>query len=436
MMQDAYEKDSVAVLGAGPAGISAAYHLKLKGAKTVIYEKKEDYGGLCGGFDISGYHFDYFAHMTFSKDKDVNGLLEEKTPYLVHMPEAMNYYQKKWIRNPVQTNLNGLDADERVKVITDFVNRKQSGHITDYEQWLKSSYGDYFADNFPARYTRKYWTVEPAKLETEWVKSRMYVPSLEEILMGAFETDTPNVHYSKEMHYPKSGGFKAFLEPLINDIEIKYNKEITQIDTDQKRIGFADGSEAEYKNIVSTLPLRELPDMLKNVPDCIKEAADRLDYTSGYMVSIGLNRKVDFPTIWFYIYDEDILPARVYFPDKKSESNTPKGCSALQAEVYVSKYRNINLDENELLESVSKQLIGMNLFTEKDIVFRDIRFESYANIMFTPDIYTARKTVRDYVEKHGIICAGRFGEWDYLWLEQSLLSGKRAAEKILYNGID
>jgi len=419
------------VLGAGPAGISAAYHLNQVGRSTVVYEKKNDYGGLCGGFDIEGYHFDYFAHMTFSKNKVVNALLEEKTPCLVHVPEAMNYYQRKWIRNPVQTNLKGLDVNERIKVITDFVNKKKPEKIVNYEQWLRNSYGDYFTDNFPSKYTRKYWTVEPDKLEPEWVKNRMYVPSLEEILMGAFEKDTPNVHYSKEMHYPKAGGFKAFMAPLVRDIRIEYGKAATQIDPDRRRVKFADGSEAEYETIISTLPLCELPFMLKNVPDEIKNAADKLDYTSGYMVSIGLNRKLEFPTIWFYIYNEDILPARVYFADKKSENNAPEGCSALQAEIYVSKYRHIDMDENELMQKVSEQLMGMGLFFKEDVVFQDIRFEPYANIMFTPDIYEARKKVRDYVEERGIFCAGRFGEWDYLWLEQSLLSGREAVRKIV-----
>ena len=68
----------IAILGAGPAGISAAYHLQQQGYNPVIYEKRNDFGGLCGSFEIDGYRFDHFAHMAFSKDSVVNDLLEQK----------------------------------------------------------------------------------------------------------------------------------------------------------------------------------------------------------------------------------------------------------------------------------------------------------------------------------------------------------------------
>ena len=106
--------------------------------------------------------------------------------------------------------------------------------------------------------------------------------------------------------------------------------------------------------------------MVKNLPASVSEAADKLDYTSGYMISIGLNRKVSFPSVWFYIYDEDILPARIYFADKKSPNNAPEGCSALQAEVYVSKYRQLKLSMDELKDTVIRQLLKLNLFTMED----------------------------------------------------------------------
>ena len=421
----------IVILGAGPAGISAGYHLKQQGIEAVLYEKKDDFGGLCGSFSVGGYRFDHFAHMTFSKKTEVNALLEEQTPYLVHTPEAWNYDRGRWVRNPVQNNLVGLDVEDRIRVIESFLERPKNLEPENYKDWLQKSYGDYFAENFPARYTRKYWTVEPDALEPEWVKGRMYVPKLAEVLRGAMTEDTPNVHYSKEMHYPKSGGFREFLEPLAKGLDIRYGKEAEQINFAQKRIMFADGTGAEYETLISTLPLAGLPELVKDLPNAVKEAAGELDYTSGYMVSVGLKRKIEFPSVWFYIYDEDILPARVYLSDKKSPDNAPQGCSALQAEVYVSKYRRLEVPMEALKEQVVGQLLTLGLFEREDIAVTDIRFEPYANIMFTPKIYGARAMVRAYLEKQGVATAGRFGEWDYLWLEQSLLSGKRAAKEVL-----
>ena len=76
-------------------------------------------------------------------------------------------------------------------------------------------------------------------------------------------------------------------------------------------------------------------------------------------------------------------------------------------------------------------MIKMGLFSEEEIVVADVREHPYANVIFTKDIYSSRKVVLDYMAEQGILCAGRFGSWDYLWVGQSLLSGFDAAEKVL-----
>lgn len=430
-MNDNMKNTKIAILGAGPAGISAAYHLQQQGYNPVIYEKRNDFGGLCGSFEIDGYRFDHFAHMAFSKDSVVNDLLEQKTECITHCPEAYNFYRGKWVRNPVQNNLIGLEVEERIQVIDGFLNRPVIDTPQNYKDWLRKSYGDYFTDNFPSRYTRKYWTIEPEQLETKWISNRMYVPDIKEVLRGAMTEETPNVHYSKEMHYPVKGGFRQFMEPLVKKLNVCYEHCVEKINVDDKVIEFTNGKEEKYDEIISTLPLSEIPQMISDLPQNVYEAANQLDYTSGYMISIGFNRIIEFPCVWFYIYDEDILPARIYFSNKKSPNNVPNGCSALQAEVYVSRYKKISMDDEELKNAVIEQLLKLKLFSLDDIVISDIRFEKYANIMFTPAIYEARDAVKKYLNNNGITLAGRFGEWDYFWLEQSLLSGKNAAEELM-----
>ncbi len=422
--------NQVIILGAGFAGLAAAYELQQNNVDAVVYDKNETYGGLCRSFNIAGFTFDTFAHVNFSKDPYVMSMLEEKTEYLVHRPEAMNYYHGCWIRNPAQNNLVDLPVEERIAVIEGFVNRNPEGEIRDYSDWLRIQYGDYFMEHFPALYTRKYWTVEPEELETKWVEGRMYTPALAEVLRGAMTKDTPNVHYTKEIHYPQKGGYGAFLLPFAEGADIRTGKKVTYLNTEEKKIGFSDGEQVNYDKVISTIPLNELISCMENVPDDISKAADELDYTSGVIVSIGLKCENVAPALWFYIYDEDIYPARVYAPNMKSPSNVPKGCCALQAEIYFSRKKPLKHSLEELKSETINQLIKMGLFQKEDVVVQDVRMEEYANIMFTPQIYDARKKVRSYLEGKGIITAGRFGEWDYLWTGQSIISGKSAAEKI------
>lgn len=425
-----YERKENVILGGGIAGLAAGHVLRQYGREAVVYDKNQEAGGLCRSFCIDGFTFDTFAHVNFSKDEYVVSMLEEKTPYHIHVPEAVNYYKGRWVRNPVQNNLVDLEIEERISVIKDFIDREEIP-VNNYNDWLRYQYGNYFADNFPTRYTRKYWTVEPDKLETKWVEGRMYQPTIDEVLRGAMTKETPNVHYTKEIHYPIEGGYQAFLKPFTEDLPIYLDRTVTCVNAEQKTVEFQTGESIGYENLISTIPLNELIGCMEDVPREIKTEADKLDYTSGVLVSIGLKRENVAPALWFYIYDEDIWPARVYAPDIKSPRNVPDGCSALQAEIYFSKYRPCNKSLKELEEETTAQLIRMGLFQREDIVVSDVRFEPYANIMFTPQIYSARDKIHKYLKEKGIICAGRFGEWDYLWTGQAIMSGKKAAERLI-----
>ena len=262
----------------------------------------------------------------------------------------------------------------------------------------------------------------------------MYEPNLEEMLRGAMTDDTPSVHYSREARYPKNGGFKAFLKYMADECHIVYNKKAEEIDIKSKKLIFQDKTEACYDKLISTIPLPELCCAIKEMPEAVRKYADELDYTSGIMVSLGFNHPKVSPSLWYYIYDEDIWPARIYAPEWKSPNNVPKGCSAIQAEIYYSKYKPLSHSLEEILELTMEQLLRLGLFEKQDIILKDIRMKKYANIMFMPQIYTARDRIHEYLDRQGIVYAGRFGEWDYLWVGQSLLSGRRTADQIMKIG--
>lgn len=420
------KQENVIILGAGIAGISAAYRLGEQRISSTVYEKENNYGGLCGSFRIDGFTFDNFGHISF--DMETKEWLEDKTDHYIHEPEALNYDRGRWLRHPVQNNLFGLPIEERIEYIEDYVNMRSAVQPQNYGEWLKNAYGSKFAYRYPYKYTRKYWTVEPEQLDVDWIKGRMYEPDLREILRGAMSEKTPGVHYAKNACYPKEGGFQAFLLPMVKKCNIIYNKKVTNVDTDYKIVTFSDGEKIGYQQLISTIPLPELCEIINDIPEEIYQASQKLDYTTGVMVSLGLNKTGVSPALWYYIYDEDIYPARIYAPDWKSPANVPDGCSAIQAEIYYSKYKPLQLPLDKLLEKCIRQMTKLGLFQQENIIVKDIRIAKYANIMFTPTIYAARNIIHDYLRKKNIFYAGRFGEWDYLWAGQSLLSGRKAAE--------
>ncbi|MCI7420227.1 MAG: FAD-dependent oxidoreductase [Alphaproteobacteria bacterium] len=414
------------ILGAGIAGISAAYHLKQKGENSVIFEKDNDWGGLCGFFEIDGFRFDRFVHFTFAKDEKIAELFAKSSPLYAHPPVSYNYWRGCWLKHPAQNNLAPLPIEEKVKIIDSFVNRprKDVAEISDYAEWLRVQYGDYFAENFPFAYTRKYWGVEANQLETKWVGNRLHVSPLPEVLRGAFAEQQENFYYTKFMNYPKKGGFRSIMNECRKGLDIRLNKKAVRIDTAAKQVEFADGTVENYDNLISSLPLPEIIKMISDVPENVQNAAKQLRWTCGYQVSLGFNRPDVAKYLWFYIYDEDVPPARVYSPNLKSPDNAPDGCSSLQAEIFFANGAKV-VDKNIILQKTVEKLKEICQFNDSDVVVKDIRFEPYANIIFTPEIYESRKVVREWLQAQGIKTIGRFGEWDYLWSHQAFESGMK-----------
>lgn len=414
------------ILGAGIAGISAAYHLKQKGESSVIFEKDNDWGGLCGFFEIDGFRFDRFVHFTFAKDEKIAELFAKSSPLYAHPPVSYNYWRGCWLKHPAQNNLAPLPIEEKVKIIDSFVNRprKDVAEISDYAEWLRVQYGDYFAENFPFAYTRKYWGVEANQLETKWVGNRLHVSPLPEVLRGAFAEQQENFYYTKFMNYPKKGGFRSIMNECRKGLDIRLNKKAVRIDTAAKQVEFSDGTVEKYDNLISSLPLPEIIKMISDVPENVQNAAKQLRWTCGYQVSLGFNRPDVAKYLWFYIYDEDVPPARVYSPNLKSPDNAPEGCSSLQAEIFFANGVKV-VDKNIILQKTVERLKEICQFNDSDVVVKDIRFEPYANIIFTPEIYESRKVVREWLQARGIKTIGRFGEWDYLWSHQAFESGMK-----------
>ena len=416
--------DRTIILGAGIAGLGAAHACKILGGSPVVLEKDETFGGLCGCFTIEGFTFDKFVHLSFAKEEEVLDIFNSSAGEVItHIPNPYNIYHRKWIKHPAQNNLFPLEEQEKKLIIADFLARPTNvdmSQITNYEQWLRAQFGDYFAEHFPMVYTRKYWMCEAKDLETKWVGQRVYQPSVEEVIQGSKTADTPVTYYAKEMRYPKTGGYKHFFSSLADGTDIRYNQKVIAIDTTQKEVKTEDGNVYQYDKLYSSIPLPEYSHLLHGIPEDVKIAISKLKCTSGYHVSIALKTKNIPSYLWWYIYDEDILAARVYSPSLKSPMNAPEGCSSLQMEVYCKEGE---YTEKQLLDGTIGKLVELGIIKQEDVLFTHVGFEKYANVIFDQNIYESREIVRSYLKSIGIEPFGRFGEWGYLWSDQALLSG-------------
>jgi len=408
------------VLGAGIAGISAAYHAKLKGLNVIAYEASGNAGGLVANFEIEGFRFDNAVHLSFTKDEYVRSIFD-KIPYLTHKPNAYCLDRGVWLKHPVQNNLHPLELEEKVSFIESFVNRP-SKEPKNYGEWLIYQYGTELAEKYPIPYTEKYWGLKPDELSLSWVGNRMRQADLTEILAGALESRDENHYYANEMRYPERGGYFQFISIMVDQCNILCDHRAEKIDCKSKEVSFSNGRVVNYDNLVSSLPLPVICELIEGCPGDVLTAARSLKWTTVDLISVGFNIDNVPPYLWFYIYDEANLAARAYSPSWKSKDNAPEGKSSLQFEIYnlSSKPR---LNEKILIENIKLKLIEMSICSEDDIEFFHHKHLPFGNVVFDHGMEERRKVVLDYLESINVKTCGRFGEWDYLWSDQSFLSG-------------
>ena len=424
---------NVAVIGAGLAGLATADGLARAGVSARVYEAAPSWGGHTRSETVRGFVFDEGPHVSFTQDERVRAVFARGAG---EVPEAgariLNWFEGRWVPHPAQVHLHGLDPDLVTRCITDMVTaRSDPPAIANYADWLVAQFGRTFAETFPYRYTRKYWTVEPDQLGTDWVGSRVYPPSLEEVVRGALApAPAGRFHYLSRFRYPRRGGYQSFLGELVRGADIRAGHEVTAVDVGRRELHIGDGTVHPYDRLVSTMPLDRLLPRLRGVrvPDDVRDAAAALLCTSVVLVDIALPRADLLDADWFYVYDEDICAARVHLPHRLSPGNAPPGSGSIQAEVYFSRTRPLPLPADQLAARVVADLVRMGLVRDEDEpLFARHRVLEHANVVFDHRRRPALDVIEPFLDRCGILRAGRYGEWAYHWTDDATNAGWRAA---------
>lgn len=411
------------VIGAGPAGLGAGYNLKQKGYEVIVIDKRESIGGLCGSFKINNFTFDRFIHVSFAKNPQTLDIYNQSCSIRKFEPKMYNRYKNKWIGHPAQYNLGKLPFFQRIKIIASYLFRNKY-EITNYKTYLYRNYGKCFSDSFNIPYTRMYWQENPENMEVKWLNGRMYDLSLTKLIKGALTSKDNIQFYANAFDYPDTGdGFASFYNFFLDKLDFKLSTEVTNINTKDKKVTLSNGEIIKYDVLVNTSPIKEISNILNITNSSVLDAIKNLNHTSGYVVSLGLNKDPSYKdSMYFYNYNEDVLSARAYFPHKKTEKNCPKGSYSMQIEIYTKNAQLLDETSEQFEHTIDEFLRYCNL-DRSYVLFKDIRFEKYANILFDPDIYTNREIVLKYLKEQNIYSIGRFGSWDYLWSFQSLEAG-------------
>jgi protoporphyrinogen oxidase len=428
----------IVILGSGMAGFGAAYRLSSEGVKPVMYDKNPYHGGHTASFrSDSGFLFDLGPHISFTKDTRIQTLFAESVDqkYETVQITLNNYWRGYWPLHPVQLHLHGLPEDVVIKVIADFVATHQEPErpVNTYADWLLASFGQTFASLFPMQYARKYHLTTAENMSTDWLGPRIYRPSLEEVLRGALSATAPQIHYITHFRYPTEGGFTSYLRKFVPLGNLRLGHELVSIDPYQRQLRFANGLTTPYQALISSVPLPDLVRMIVGTPKDVLDAAGRLACSSCVLANIGVDRE-DLSTAHItYFYDDDICFTRLGFPHMLSANNAPPGTGSIQAEIYFSeKYKPFAGSPDDWIQPVVRDLRRCGLLRDADrVLFSRAMLLRYANIIFDLERAAALETVHGYLDEVGIAYCGRYGDWGYMWTDESFKSGEAAAEKVL-----
>jgi protoporphyrinogen oxidase len=426
----------VVVLGAGLAGLSAAAHI---GDECEVFEQHDKVGGHCRTHWVDGFAFDEGGHVFFGKGDCAEEFVwqpmgDQLAP---HQAEIWNNYGgRSYGRYPVQVNAHALPPELATDCVLDFirVSNEPEREVSNYEDWCRASFGDVFAENFMLRYARKVWTVEPSEMTTEWlgtsVGARLSRPDLQTVIRGAIDPEPQELNYLTKFSYPTAGGFDRIAGPVAGQVSnLNLGVGVSSFDTTERRITLSDGTSRSYEIAISTIPLPELVRMTVDAPDAVREAAERLMWTSLRCVNFGIDRSDVGPGHWCYFYDHEIPFFRVDFPHRFSPNNAPDGHGAISCEIAYSRRK--PLDDANLVERVRQALVDVGVVEESDRIVATSQVDApYAYVVYDFERAAALGTIHEWMRSVGLIPCGRFAEWEYHWSFEALESGRRAAAEI------
>jgi protoporphyrinogen oxidase len=427
-------KDLV-ILGAGLAGLSAAYHLK---HGYTLFEKEQEPGGMARSIYREGYTFDYDGHLLHFRNEYTFRLVSEflNGNMAGHKRDSWIYSKGVFTRYPFQANFYGLPKDVVKDCLVGLIKAKLSSRgKTDsngnFANWLLKTFGEGIVKHFMVPYNRKFWTVELAELTCEWLDGFVPVPNLEDTVIGAISDNIKSYGYNSRFWYPIKGGMfeliKCFSERIRN---IYLSKKAVTIDQYRREIIFEDATIKRFKNLVTTIPLPELSNILVNLPDEVRQAFSMLRWTSIFVVNLGIKNESLSERHWVYYPEEDLIFYRIGFPGNFSADVAPPKRTSMYVEIAYSNEKKIDKD-NVISKAISDlKKIGL-ISSESDIEIclpMDIK---YGYIIYDSNRKYAVQVVKDYLERFGIYSIGRYGSWKYMSMEDVILEGKELAEKLL-----
>lgn len=432
-------KTDVLILGGGLAGLSAAYHLqRFSKLSFLVAEKGAGLGGTAGSIKKDGFIFDHTGHLLHLHDPYGKKLILDLLGKNIAVMERRSwiYSHKTFTRYPFQANTYGLPEKIVDECLTGFLRTvhwpTKLKSAPSFRDWSLSHFGAGISRHFMFPYNEKLWRTRLDLLTTEWQGRFVPKPTAGEVMRGSLLDSTKSFGYNATFRYPVHGGIQTLPDALaarIQEGRIAANAAVRSVDLAEK-VAVIDGlGEVSYSRLVNTLPLVHFLDMARPLPPAVKAARGKLRYNTVYCLNIGVDRADISDKHWIYFPEKGFVFYRAGFSSNFSKHIAPRNTSSLYIEVsrHPGERVNLGLLERQILSG----LVRCGLLKKSDKILTKLWIPiECAYVVYDFERTPAVETIFRHLNKAGVESIGRYGGWKYSFMEETILDGKRCAERL------
>jgi protoporphyrinogen oxidase len=429
------------ILGAGLAGLSAAYHARKRGRPYLCFEAQDRPGGLVRSEQVNGFSFDYTGHLLHMRQERTQDLvlreLGLKHAFAPVQRDSWVYSFGRYTRGPFQSNLYGLPPAV-VRECLEGALRAQgalppSGHLdskkkigpANFEDVNLTAFGEGIYRHFMKPYNTKLYGVHPRELSAETGGRFLPKPSLTQMFEGAFFDVGKPQGYNANFIYPKKIGIEVLSAALAKRVDVRCNVRAVAVDPKRKTVTMSDRQVVAYDRLVSSMALPKLVATMAGVPVSVKKAVARLRAASVLNVNLGISNRNVSTKQWVYVPEPHIPFYRVGFYHNFAKALAPKGGSSVYAEMSYSKDRTIN--KATAPEAVKAGLREMGVLRSGDrIAAQWVADIENAYVLYDAHRTASVKTIQAWLREQDIVSTGRWGNWEYAAMEDAIWQGAAA----------
>jgi protoporphyrinogen oxidase/predicted dehydrogenase len=448
---DGGESIGTAILGAGPAGLSAAYLHARRGRPAAVFEADGTVGGISKTVEFNGYRFDLGGHRFFTKLAPVKRLWEEMlgAEFLTRPRLSRIYYNGKFFSYPIAAKdvvaRLGIFESTRCAASYLWASRRRGGEADTFEEWVTDRFGRRLYDAFFRSYTEKVWGIPGSEIRSLWAAQRIKDFSLGRAILSILGLNRRRVTtLIEEFHYPRLGPgqmWEAFAADVAKrGVPVNLKQRCVALKHSEGRIesialqsnGFF--YEHNVDAVLSSIPLSELVLRLDPpAPPDVQDAARRLRYRDLILVALMTTEEEPFPDNWIYLHDPETRAGRVQNYGAWSSAMVRPGTTCLGVEYFCFEGDELwEMREEDIIELATQELARIGLIDPTKVVDGVKVLVPKAYPMYDAGYEEALQTIRPYLARfENLETCGRNGLHRYNNQDHSMWTAILAAQNLI-----